>query len=612
MRLRVIERSTALPLPLPEAWEVISHSARMNEAVENVNFEVEERTLPDGTVRRHGRGKFFPPFDCDWEEAWGEWLRGDYLLIRRSFSKGPLQELSFELRLHPLSEAETTVDVTARLHWNSLLTDLAAGLGMFDKAVDIRVRAIRRLAGLYAEHAEIPSDFRDPDVLSPDAERRLATIRTALEAAGFEPDLIDRLVHYLRTAPLDLARGVRPLALARGWGVPPERMIGLCLEASRQGLLGLGWDLLCPRCRGAKLRAGTLADLEAVSHCVSCNIDYERDFTGNVELTFRPESWLRDLPEGEFCMQGAGSTPHVLLQRPLAPGELLDLPLELETGGYRLRTVEPGDVMDLDIDAARDTALPSVVLDKSGFHSAEDVDDGPDRRLRLRNATERTVHAVLEDRRWTKDALTGDRVIAMPVFRRLCPEQLLRPGDSVDIRHISLLFTDLLASTALYNRIGDSRAFALVRDHFEAVGLVLERHGGVLVKTMGDAVMAAFEQPVDALRAALALQQEGIAGAEGTGLKLGLNAGPCVAVTTGDVLDYFGATVNLAARLAAQSQDGEIVLPESLARHPVFAPILAEKSCRNDHASVRGFAAPVPVVRIAAAEDAVGAGPVPG
>ncbi len=50
----------------------------------------------------------------------------------------------------------------------------------------------------------------------------------------------------------------------------------------------MGWDLLCPRCRGAKSRVATLHDLPEGAHCSSCNIDYQRNFTSNVELTFRP------------------------------------------------------------------------------------------------------------------------------------------------------------------------------------------------------------------------------------------------------------------------------------------------------------------------------------
>jgi len=80
----------------------------------------------------------------------------------------------------------------------------------------------------------------------------------------------------------------------------------------------------------------------------------------------------------------------------------------------------------------------------------------------------------------------------MPAFRRLCPEQLLRPGDDVEIGRVAIVFTDLQGSTKLYDALGDATAFHLVRDHFAFLSERVERHNGLIVKTVGDAVMAAF------------------------------------------------------------------------------------------------------------------------
>ncbi|MSO75234.1 MAG: hypothetical protein EXQ99_08895 [Alphaproteobacteria bacterium] len=93
----------------------------------------------------------------------------------------------------------------------------------------------------------------------------------------------------MRTVPFDVARRIRPLALARACQDDDEFAVGLCLKASRAGLLALGWDLLCPRCRSAKFRVDSLHRLPKQAHCPSCNIDYGRDFARNVELSFRPE-----------------------------------------------------------------------------------------------------------------------------------------------------------------------------------------------------------------------------------------------------------------------------------------------------------------------------------
>jgi class 3 adenylate cyclase len=82
-------------------------------------------------------------------------------------------------------------------------------------------------------------------------------------------------------------------------------------------------------------------------------------------------------------------------------------------------------------------------------------------------------------------------------------------------------------------------------------------------------------------------------------LKLGLHAGPCISVTTGDVLDYFGATVNIAARLEHQCRGGEVVVSEAVAQDAEVAGALADRMQIEETATLRGVRAPVRFVRIA-------------
>ncbi len=233
--------------------------------------------------------------------------------------------------------------------------------------------------------------------------------------------------------------------------------------------------------------------------------------------------------------------------------------------------------------------------------------------LAICNESAKPLVFVVEDRNWAKDALTGERVIAMPAFRRLSPEQLLRPGDNAEIGWIAILFTDLKGSTELYDALGDAPAYNLVRDHFSFLSDRVQRNHGFVVKTVGDAVMAAFSRPDHAVRAALAIQDDvasfnsargGDVRATPIVVKLGLHAGPCIAVTTGDVLDYFGATVNIAARLEHQCHGGEVIVSEDVARDAETAAALADRTQIEETAMLRGVSAPVRFVRIAVGADA--------
>ena len=91
-------------------------------------------------------------------------------------------------------------------------------------------------------------------------------------------------------------------------------------------------------------------------------------------------------------------------------------------------------------------------------------------------------------------------MISLQVFRDLFAEATLRPGDEAAVGQVALLFTDLRGSTALYERVGDAAAFNIVREHFAFLGSIVRDHDGAVVKTIGDAVMASFGDPADAVQ----------------------------------------------------------------------------------------------------------------
>ena len=108
----------------------------------------------------------------------------------------------------------------------------------------------------------------------------------------------------------------------------------------------------------------------------------------------------------------------------------------------------------------------------------------------------------------------------------------------------------------------------------------MARHHGFIVKTVGDAVMAAFHDPADAVRAVLSMQDEVASfnhGRSNSGivLKLGLHLGSCIAVTAGGVLDYFGSVVNTASRLEHQCRGGEVIISQAVLADPEAREALA-------------------------------------
>ena len=192
-----------------------------------------------------------------------------------------------------------------------------------------------------------------------------------------------------------------------------------------------------------------------------------------------------------------------------------------------------------------------------------------------------TLHDLLGHRR---PFLTAKRLLSNQVFRDLYSTDTLRVDQRLKITSLTFLFTDLRGSTALYERVGDLAAFDLVKRHFRLLLDIVAAEGGAVVKTIGDAVMATFTLPEQAIAAALRMREamrELTANArpEDLRLKIGIHAGPCLAVTLNERQDYFGQTVNVASRVQ-QMAVSDVILATAPVVETAASERLLERSGR--------------------------------
>ena len=580
--------------PPERIWPLLADTARFNEAAKLPLHDIEETPRPDGSVLYMAQARK-GPFQLVWEEKPVNWVSGEWFEHCREFRKGPLKSLCAEFKLTPDGEGSRgAYTITAEAA--NLLGAAMLRTAFFESARRNFTGLAESARDCAAGRRETPFDI-DPPSLPAGAEERLAERVAEIEASGHGHGLAGRLADLIRTAQeVDLTQ-IRPLKLARLWEVPELEAIELCLEATRAGLLELRWDLLCPRCRIAKQVVGSLDELPTGAHCGTCNIDYDRDFSKNVELSFRPAPALRSLSIGEYCLFGPMSTPHIRVHVTLEPGTARQLAAKLVPGPYRLRTLEPGPEWDIELAGE---GFPEVVATDESVAAGEPAPTGE---VHLRNDSRRRLTFVVEERAWVADALTADRATSLQAFRDLFSDQVLRPGDEVAVQRLALLFTDLKDSTALYDAVGDASAYHLVRAHFAYLAAIVRAHEGAIVKTIGDAILAAFMDPAKALAAAIEMQREVAsfnAKQDGAGivLKVGLHDGPAIAVTLNDRLDYFGATVNMAARLQNESRGGDVVLSRAMAADAQVAALLAGHQASEEQARLKGFDRPVDFLRL--------------
>jgi len=133
----------------------------------------------------------------------------------------------------------------------------------------------------------------------------------------------------------------------------------------------------------------------------------------------------------------------------------------------------------------------------------------------------------------------------------------------------TILFTDLVGSTTLFDRRGDEAADAVRREHFAALRRAIAEHGGREVKSTGDGLMVTFSSAVAAVRCAVDMQRV-TATAGPLELSVGLDAGE--PLPEGE--DLYGTPVIVASRLCDAAAAGEILASEVVCR--IAGPRVAE------------------------------------
>ena len=255
-----------------------------------------------------------------------------------------------------------------------------------------------------------------------------------------------------------------------------------------------------------------------------------------------------------------------------------ELTIALEAGNYRFRALElPGEQPVTVSNAGSNSA---VTISNEGW-PREELTLGTRPTLNIKNETDAEQLLILERLAWGDQAATAAEVTALQIFRDLFSSEALRPGEQISVGTLTILFTDLRNSTKLYREIGDATAFGRVMNHFDVLRKVIAEADGALVKTIGDAVMAVFRRPVAALQAMLSAQELLAAPPAGVApltLKAGVHSGPCIAVTLNDRLDYFGSTVNMAARLECLSTGNDVIISRALYEDPEVRALMAEEN----------------------------------
>ena len=465
-------------------------------------------------------------------------------------------------------------------------------------------------------------------VSEPLLAEKLELLAAAVPDAG---DVLDALETFVRTADEEELVRINPLRFAQRYGVPDAAVVELFLHARKLGLLDMEWQYVCPGCGEIVERLTSLTSATSHYFCQVCSTRRDADLSDFVEVTFSVSPEIRRSRYHDPW----SLTPeqHFFRYRFTESGMLADgssLRENIRTNAVACAYVEPGATETFAVTAeprylwftngpalivgeTRTTEPRSFAFEYTGARSEgfqAQIDAGPVE-IEFTNATDERYALMIislpgDFEVKMQPFLSGAEVLSNQTFVDLFASETIVAGEGLAVKRLALLFTDLKASTALYERIGDLKAFDLVRLHFGYLRDSIAGNSGALVKTIGDAVMASFVDPLDALRAALDMQARiarlnAEARGELIGLKIGLHAGACLAVTLNDRLDYFGQTVNIAARVQALAGADEVVVTDDVLTHPGAAELIAGLEIERSAVELRGIAGDVGVHRLRAA-----------
>ncbi len=603
-----------IPAPAALVWALVADTNRFDRAAGLVAGNYRFRDLPDGTRERVATAKQ-TGFNIEWIEPAYDWLEGRFVRGARTFVQGPAKAGGFSVELTPDPAAPDTATLVEARAW-------VAGTGFFGfvartimrprfraalrSYLDAIEAVLTRAAVEYRWEDEPPAAAARRALLNAQTDSVASGVRSPNREADFdfrarrfgqtpiEKPLRDKLLEFLATRPDEEVASIRPFEVAHAWGIDRREVLRAFLHAARSGLVELQWQINCPSCRVGAQTARSLDEVERRAHCDACNIGYDLDFGEHVEAIFRISPSIRQVETAVYCASSPWFRPHVYGQITAPAGATIERTCALPPGSILIRTLRHGRRATVEIGAhAPQKLLVRLDDDRLTVEASGEVPLGKDTELRIESTATRAETLLVERTGWSADIVLGSVITTFPDFLDLFATEAPAAGVELSVSSLTLLFSDLTGSTALYERVGDARAFAIVEQHFRDMERAITENQGAIVKTMGDAVMATFASPADALRAGVQMvaECERAHGELGLSVKVGLHEGACLAVRANDKLDFFGTTVNVAARLQAQARGSEVVIAESLIEHRGVAELVKEQGlpARRFEASLKGI-----------------------
>lgn len=547
-----------------ELWPYVSNTERLNRAINLPAMTFTHQRTESGQNRRMAEFRL-AGMRMQWQEHMYEWIEGHRMCILREFERGPIHWLTSTVELNRRADGGTTLVHSFKAnsrHLPGLLFIKFQLQVITRRALDRVYRRIDRFAGGRLSSESLVDAFEDSVTMNRGAGRRLDQIVDRLLQRRLNPQVVQRLADYVRSASeQDLGR-IRPRAIAQSFQLPTESVVDACLYGVHEGLFVLKWDVICPSCRIAAQSQDAIENIRKHVRCEACDFDFEVDFATSVELILQTNPLIRKPDTGQYCIGGPSHSPHVVAQTRVAAGETVRLGLELPEGHYVLRGPQLPFSIHLHVTASAQQQRLFVDLSAgSTQHLAIRLACGQ-QLITVANPAAKEVLLRIERSFIADDAITAIQAVSLPYFRNLFHDQVVSATQLVGIQELVIVVVAVPDVQRVMNRVSEMRFNTLMKEHLDALVDMASRANGSFVRSLDEGGGILAFRNADSAVESLRLIAATIPEVEGVSVwkpSVSIHQGSVTVTTVNGQLEYMGAVIREARQLAAEGVPGGIV-----------------------------------------------------
>lgn len=544
-------------LPLDRLWAVLSDTSRMNKAM---GMHPREDVEVNGS--RIVRAKMLGQ-EQEWLELPWIWIINKEIIHERHYKKGLMHKQIGIFRILPekTSAGLTQVEINFTWYGNFILRYvIGPGASNFlKKEMPAYLQAQEKI--FFANAQAVNSSLTPLRKLNAADENFMTRIAT--EVTSSQPKKLKLVLQNLMASDsLDIHK-IHPKKISTQTGLSLIDVVEQLTLLTHKGYLALTWDVVCPHCRGPQIESSQLRAIKNNAKCGPCDFEFSVQDERSLEVSFKPQSKFREVGSVNYCAAEPAKKTHILINWLVAKNETFTTSLNLKPGTYRARTLHGKKSCEITVNTSQS---PSQNVSVDFSKSQIQIDSG---NISLSYKADAEDYLVFESLPWSEEKFLAGEALSNTHIRTLLNDDLLRSGVKLEIGEQIILFTDIVGSTPMYRKLGDSKAFVAVQDHYAIIETIIKNNSGVVVKFIGDAVMAAFTDAGLAFKANDEIHQAFKNNKDALVLRTSFHIGQILCVNLNVGLDYFGQTVNTAAKLQGWADGFETAVSEqTLARVP--------------------------------------------